>query len=101
MKAHLLASGYPERNIVLLTDQEAGKAGLEKYLDDGQAYLVPWDGDPKFLANTGYPVKRLYERLNALKAGRVLDAPAHRRRGSLAVVSGAHAAAVRLFYINT
>lgn len=100
IKAHLLAAGYPERNIVLLTDQQAGKSGLEKYLDawlprntderssvlfyfsghgapnpdDEQAYLVPWDGDPKFLANTGYPVKRLYERLNALKAKRVLVA---------------------------
>ncbi|MBI2386556.1 MAG: caspase family protein [Elusimicrobia bacterium] len=100
LKAHLLAAGYPERNIVLLTDQQAGKSGLEKYLDawlpkntdekssvffyfsghgapnpdDDQAYLVPWDGDPKFLANTGYPVKRLYERLNALKARRVLVA---------------------------
>lgn len=100
MKAHLLAAGYPERNIVLLTDQQAGKSGLEKYLDawlpkntdenssvlfyfsghgapnpeDDQAYLVPWDGDPKFLENTGYPVKRLYERLGALKARRVLVA---------------------------
>ena len=100
LKAYLLASGYPERNIVLLTDQQAGKSGLEKYLDawlpkntdekssvlfyfsghgapnpnDQQAYLVPWDGDPKFLENTGYPVKRLYLRLNALKAKRVLVA---------------------------
>jgi hypothetical protein len=100
MKAHLLAAGYPERNIVLLMDQQAGKSGLEKYLDawlpkntdenssvlfyfsghgapnpdDQQAYLVPWDGDPKFLENTAYPVQRLYERLNALKAKRVLVA---------------------------
>lgn len=100
VRAHLLAAGYPERNIVLLLDQQAGKSGLEKYLDawlpkntdsessilfyfsghgapnpeDEQAYLVPWDGDPKFLANTGYPVKRLYERLNALKARRILVA---------------------------
>lgn len=100
IKAHLLAAGYPERNIVLLTDQQAGKSGLEKYLDawlpkntdekssvlfyfsghgapdaaNEQAYLVPWDGDPKFLANTGYPLKRLYARLNALKAKRVLVA---------------------------
>jgi hypothetical protein len=100
VKAHLRGLGYPERNIVLLTDQQAGKSSLEKYLDawlpkntdekstvafyfsghgapnpeDGQAYLMPWDGDPKFLENTGYPVKRLYERLNALKAKKVLVA---------------------------
>lgn len=100
MRAHLKALGYPERNIVLLTDQQAGKSSLEKYLeawlpkntdekstvlfyfsghgapnpDDQQAYLMPWDGDPKFLENTGYPVKRLYERLNALKAKKVLVA---------------------------
>jgi hypothetical protein len=100
VKAHLRGLGYPERNIVLLTDQQAGKSSLEKYLDawlpkntdegstvafyfsghgapnpgDGQAYLMPWDGDPKFLENTGYPVKRLYERLNALKAKRILVA---------------------------
>jgi hypothetical protein len=98
IKAHLLASGYPERNIVLLTDQLAGKSGFDKYLDawlpkntderstvlfyfsghgapdpsESQAYLVPWDGDPKFLAETAYPVKKLYERLNGLKARKVL-----------------------------
>lgn len=100
MKATLLALGYPERNIVLLTDQQAGKSGLEKYVEswlerntnadskvlfyfsghgapnpeDGQAYLMPWDGDPKFLQATGYPVKRLYSKLNSLKAKQVLVA---------------------------
>ncbi len=100
MKSHLLALGYPERNIILLIDQQAGKSGLEKYLEswlprntdadskvlfyfsghgapnpeDGQAYLMPWDGDPKFLEATGYPVKRLYSKLNALKARQVLVA---------------------------
>lgn len=100
VKAHLLAAGYPERNIVFLTDAQAGKSGLEKYLDawlpkntderstvlfyfsghgapepaKGDAYLMPWDGDAKFVESTGYPVKRLYERLAALKARRVLVA---------------------------
>lgn len=100
VRSHLLALGYPERNIVMLTDQQAGKSGLEKYLEswlqrntnadskvlfyfsghgapnpeDGQAYLMPWDGDPKFLEATGYPVKRLYAKLNALKAKQVLVA---------------------------
>lgn len=100
MKAHLLALGYPERNIALITDHQAGKAALEKYLEawlpkqvgpdstvffyfsghgapdvtKGDAYLIPWDGDPKFLETTAYPVKRVYEKLNALKAKRVLVA---------------------------
>lgn len=100
VKAHLLGLGYPERNIILLVDQQAGKSGLEKYLEswlqrntdagskvlfyfsghgapnpeDGQAYLMPWDGDPKFLEATGYPVKRLYAKLNALKAKKIVVA---------------------------
>lgn len=100
VKSHLLGLGYPERNIILLVDQQAGKSGLEKYLEswlqrntdadskvffyfsghgapnpeDGQAYLMPWDGDPKFLEATGYPVKRLYAKLNALKAKKVVVA---------------------------
>ncbi|MBI2386633.1 MAG: caspase family protein [Elusimicrobia bacterium] len=100
VKAHLLAAGYPERNIVFLVDQQAGKSALEKYLEawlprntderstvlfyfsghgapdpeKGQAYLMPWDADAKFTETTGYPVKRLYAKLNALKARRVLVA---------------------------
>lgn len=100
VKAHLLALGYPERNVVLLTGRSAGRAAIEKYVEawlpqaakpqsrvlfyfsghgapdvgTGSAYLLPWDGDPKFLANTAYPVKRLYEKLNAVKAKQVLVA---------------------------
>jgi uncharacterized caspase-like protein len=92
--------GYPDRNIVLLTGAQATKTGIQKYVEDwlparvqvdsrvfvyfsghgspdvatGSAYLVPWDGDVKYLATTGYPLKRLYEKLNALKAKRVLVA---------------------------
>jgi uncharacterized caspase-like protein len=100
VRAHLLALGYPERNVILLLGAQATKTGIEKYLeswlprnvkDDSkvfvyfsghgapdpesqQAYLVPWDGDAKFLDTTGYPLKRLYEKLNALKAQQVLVA---------------------------
>lgn len=100
VKAHLLAAGYPERNIIYLVDQQAGKSALDKYLDawlprntdekstvlfyfsghgapdteKGDAYLMPWDADAKFTESTGYPVKRLYAKLNALKARRVLVA---------------------------
>lgn len=100
MKAHLLALGYPERNIKLLQGSRAVRSSLEAYLEDwlpknvkaegtvfvyfsghgapdpesGQAYLVPWDGDPAYLSRTAYPLKRLYGSLNALKAKRVLVA---------------------------
>lgn len=100
VKAHLKAAGYPERNILFLVDQQAGKSALDKYLDawlprntdehstvlfyfsghgapdpeKGEAYLMPWDADAKFTESTGYPVKRLYAKLNALKAKRVLVA---------------------------
>ena len=98
IKRYLLALGYPERNVILLTDQRAGKSAMEKYIEawlprntdeksnvfvyfsghgapdpaTGQAYLVPWDADAKYLDTTGYPVKRLYEKLNGLKAKTVM-----------------------------
>jgi hypothetical protein len=100
MNAHLLAMGYPQRNIVLLTGSQATKTGLIKNLEawlpnnvtekstvmfyfsghgapdakTSQAYLVPMDGDPQYLEETAYPIKRLYSKLAALKAKRVLVA---------------------------
>ena len=32
----------------------------------GDAYLVPYDGDPTFIEETGYPLKRLYAALDKL-----------------------------------
>jgi len=100
VREHLAALGYPRRNIVFLAGGKAGKAGMEKYLQawlprnvpdggkvlfyfsghgapdprTGEAYLVPWDGDPKFIENTGYPLKRLYRELGALRAKEVIVA---------------------------
>jgi hypothetical protein len=100
MTAHLVAMGYPQRNIVTLTGAQATRTGLVKNLEawlpnqvnerstvlfyfsghgapdakSAQAYLVPSDGDPQYLEETGYPIKRLYEKLGALKAKRVLVA---------------------------
>ncbi len=97
---HLLALGVPERNIIYLTNARASRAGIAKNLDlwlpnhvaknstvyfyysghgapdasTKQAYLVPSDGDPQYLSETGYPVKTLYEKLSALKAKRVIVA---------------------------
>ena len=95
--------GYPEENVVLLLDDRAAKSDLEKYLEDwlprkaasgatvvvffsghgapdaarGTSFLVPYDGDPAFLAKTAYPLARLYETLGKLKGRRsivLLDA---------------------------
>ena len=100
MNAHLLAMGYPQRNIVLLTGNQATRTGLVKNLEAWlpnnvtekstvmfyfsghgapdakitQAYLVPMDGDPQYLEETAYPIKRLYAKHAALKAKRVLVA---------------------------
>jgi uncharacterized caspase-like protein len=100
MRDSLVAMGYPERNIVLLQGERATKTGLIKNLEtwlprnvndkstvffyysghgapdpkNGQAYLVPFDGDPQYLEDTGYPMKRLYEKLGALKVKQVIVA---------------------------
>ncbi len=100
VRRHLIALGYPERNIIYLTGQNAVRSGIKKYLESwlkrnvtkdsrvffyfsghgapdprsGEAYLVPWDGDAKFLEDTGYPLKRLYKKLARLKAKEVVVA---------------------------
>jgi uncharacterized caspase-like protein len=40
----------------------------------GDAYLVPYDGDPAFLEQTGYSLKRLYDNLAKLPAINVIVA---------------------------
>ncbi|MFI5345732.1 MAG: caspase domain-containing protein [Elusimicrobiota bacterium] len=98
VKNHLIALGYPERNIKLLTGSRAVRSALAAYLEDwlprnvkedgkvlfyfaghgapdpgtGRAYLMPWDGDPNYLDKTAYPVGKLYAQLNALKADKIL-----------------------------
>lgn len=92
------AMGVPPSNLVTLTDMHATRSGLAKKLEGwlannvnenstvyfyysghgapdartGQAYLVPFDGDPEYLDQTGYPLQRLYAKLAALKAKRVI-----------------------------
>ena len=81
--------GYAEENVVLLSNNHATKSDLEKYVEKwlsnrvdqgdsvfvyfsghgapnpktGDAYLVPFDGDPAYIETTGYPLKRLYDNL--------------------------------------
>ncbi|MBW1848999.1 MAG: caspase family protein, partial [Deltaproteobacteria bacterium] len=90
--------GYPEENIVTLINDRALKSDLEKYLGKwlhnnvekdssvfiyysghgapnpktGDAYLVPYDGDPSFIEETGYPLKRLYAKLDKLPAREII-----------------------------
>ena len=98
VRAHLRGLGYPGQNIALLTDAQATGNKLKSYVESWlprnvkagstvvvyfagngapdpetkQAYLLPWDGDPQFVTDTGYPLKRLYEKLGALKAKKVV-----------------------------
>lgn len=100
VRRNLVALGYPERNIKFLTDNLASKGSLEAYLEDwlpqnvtekshvffyfsghgapdpktNQAYLIPVDGNPSYLEKTGFPLKKLYTDLNALKATQVVVA---------------------------
>lgn len=100
VKRHLVALGVPERNIKVISDSRASRANLEAYLEDwlprnvqpdsrvffyfsghgapapesGQAYLVPWDGNPSFIEKTGYSLSRLYGAFDALKAREIIVA---------------------------
>ncbi len=90
--------GYPQENIVTLLDDRALKSDLEKYLGKwlpnnvekdssvfiyysghgapnpktGDAFLVPYDGDPSFIEETGYPLKRLYAKLDRLPVKQII-----------------------------
>lgn len=90
--------GYPEENIVTLINEHATKSDLEKYFEkwlsnnvekestvlvyysghgapnpsSGDAYLVPYDGDPSFIEQTGYSLKRVYENLAKLPAKNII-----------------------------
>lgn len=89
---YLLALGLPARNIELLRDERATRSDIQKAIErwlpnnvkpdsrvfvyysghgspdptTGEAYIVPHDGDPMYLADYGYPLKRLYEQLAKL-----------------------------------
>ncbi len=98
VKDYLLALGFRERNIQFVVDEKATRSGIEKAIEGwlpnrikkdstvfvyysghgapepakGDAYIVPYDGDPNYLELTGYPLKRLVERLSRLEAKEVI-----------------------------
>ncbi|MSR24917.1 MAG: peptidase C14 [Nitrospiraceae bacterium] len=84
--------GHPEENVIVRTNDKASMNDVVKYLESwlpnnvekdssvfiyysghgapntktGDAYLVPYDGDPTFVEKTGYPLKKLYAQLESL-----------------------------------
>ena len=90
--------GYEEENVAVLLNDRAAKTDVEKYIEHwlpkrvepgasvfvyfsghgapnaktGDAYLVPYDGDPAFVDATGYPLKRLYDHLGKLQAKEIV-----------------------------
>ncbi|MHB8370742.1 MAG: caspase family protein [Leptospirales bacterium] len=99
MKLHLLAMGFPERNIHLVTDTRATQGILKAEIrwlknntdsqstiffyfsghgapdpNSQEAYLVTSDVELADLADTAFPLKTLYDDLNALPAKRILVA---------------------------
>src|SRR3990167_222334 len=92
--------GYPEENVVTLMNDRASLTDFIKYFEKwlpnnvekdssvfiyysghgapntktGDAYLVPYDGDPSFIDETGYSLKRLYESLGKLQAKEIVVA---------------------------
>lgn len=90
--------GYREENVILRLNEQATKSDLEKYFEawlknnvdassslliyfsghgapqptTGDAYLVPYDGDPAFIEQTGYSLKRLYQTLDKVPAKSVV-----------------------------
>jgi hypothetical protein len=97
MKDYLKALGFQPRNIEFLINEKATKSSIERSLEawlknkakpdsrifvyysghgapepkTGDAYLVPYDGDPNYLEVTGYSLKRLYDNLGKLQVKEV------------------------------
>jgi hypothetical protein len=98
VKEYLKALGFQESNIEYLTDNQATfvdiKKAVERWLPNrvhpdsnvfiyysghgapdpatGEAYIVPFDGDPNYIADTGYSLKRLYGEVGKIRAGEVM-----------------------------
>lgn len=92
--------GVPAANVALLTDERATNVDFQKHFErwlpnrvkagdevyvyfsghgspnptTGEAYMVPYDGDPTYLEQTGYPVRRMFDQLAKLPAGKIVVA---------------------------
>ncbi|MFI5346979.1 MAG: caspase family protein [Elusimicrobiota bacterium] len=101
VKGYLKSMGFRESNIRLMTNDRATRTdfikNIEKWLPDNakpdgkvffyysghgspdlsdaahpRAFLLPYDGDPNDLGNTGYSIERLYDHLGKLHAQEVI-----------------------------
>ena len=101
VKSYLKSMGFRETNIRLMTNDRATRTdfikNIEKWLPDNakpdgkvffyysghgspdlsdaahpRAFLLPYDGDPNDLGNTGYSIERLYDHLGKLHAQEVI-----------------------------
>lgn len=98
VREHLKALGFADRNIEFIADEKATYSGIRKAIENwlprrlnssskvviyfaghgapepqsGDSYLVPFDGDPNYLLETGYPLRRMYEKLENLPAKEVI-----------------------------
>lgn len=124
VKAHLLALGVPQRNLIHLAGPRATLTSLKKFVETwlpnnvrpgsrvyfyfsghgapdprtGSSYLVPSDGDPNYLSETGYPVRELYAKLSASGAKEavvLLDACFSGAGGRSVLAKGARPLVVR------
>ena len=92
--------GFHEENVIVLMNDRASYVDLAKYFEKwlpnnvesgstvfvyysghgapnpktGDAYIVPYDGDPAFIDETGYSLKRMYAALGKLPAKEVVVA---------------------------
>ncbi len=92
--------GYLPENVITLVNEKATRSDFDKYLGrwlhnnvekggsvfvyysghgapnpvSQDAYLVPYDGDPTFIDETGYSLKKLYEQMGKLPAAEVIVA---------------------------
>jgi len=90
--------GFPEENVITLLNERALKSDFTKYFEkwlgnnveagstvfiyysghgapdmkSGSAYLVPYDGDPAFIGQTGYSLKKMYDALGKLPAKKII-----------------------------
>ncbi|MBU0730388.1 MAG: caspase family protein [Proteobacteria bacterium] len=98
VRQYLAKMGFAERNIRYLANEKATdsaiRVSIEKWLANnvkptsrvfffysghgspepttGNAYLVPYDGDPNYLADTSYSLTKLYDNLGRLPASEVI-----------------------------